>query len=202
MTGLSCSSARGGGAEADSAIGCLLRPRRVVVRDAGLRPALRKRDGRRRGQRKRKCHCKHYYEARCHGASPWSGGCRAGCPKRPVPLGKLHQRADRTSAACSRSMPPVPPRVREETHKPDELTSAAGCSTWSRRVARVPELADLGAHIIGTAPQANGTPFAIIPASISMNRKRGPVTVAAARCWRFRAATSHRPDRCLPVQAP
>jgi hypothetical protein len=131
-----------------------------------------------------------------------SGGRRAGCPKRPVPLGKLHQRADRTSAACSRSMPPVPPRVREETHKPDELTSAAGCSTWSRRVARVPELADLGAHIIGTAPQANGTPFAIIPASISMNRKRGSVTVAAARCWRFRAATSHRPDRCLPVQAP
>src|SRR6476646_10825305 len=54
-----------------------------------------------------------------------SGGRRAGCPTRRVPLGKLHQRADRKSAACRRSMPPAPPRVREETHKPDELTRAA-----------------------------------------------------------------------------
>src|SRR6478735_11201958 len=55
-----------------------------------------------------------------------SGGRRAGCPPRRVPLGKLHQRADRKSAACSRSMPPAPPRVREETHRPNELTRAAG----------------------------------------------------------------------------
>jgi hypothetical protein len=143
---------------------------------------LRKRDGRRRGQRKRKGHRKLCYEGRCHGVSPWSGGRRAGCPTRRVPLGKLHQRADRKSAACSPSMPPAPPRVREETHRPDELTRAAACSARPGRV--------------GAGARVGGAP---------VNRKRGrlvPVTAAAARCWRFRAAISHRPGRCLPVRAP
>jgi hypothetical protein len=129
MTGL-LAIQRDVGAAADSAIGRFLRPRRVVVRDAGLRPALRKRDGRRRGQRKRKCHRKLCYEGRCHGVSPWSGG-------RRVPLGKLHQRADRKSAVCSPSMPPAPPCVREETHRPDELTRGGVLGkTWSRRRGR------------------------------------------------------------------
>ena len=56
------------------------------------------------------------------------GGRRAGCPTRRIPLGRLHQRADRKSAACGHSMPPAPPRVREETHRPDESTRAAVCS--------------------------------------------------------------------------
>ena len=102
-------------------------------------------------------------------------------PTRRVPLGKLHQRADRKSAACSRSMPPAPPCVREETHRPDELTRAAVCSARPR--------------CVGAGASVGGAP---------VNRKRGrngPVTVAAARYWRFRAAISHRPGRCLPVQA-
>jgi hypothetical protein len=69
-----------------------------------------------------------------------SGGRRAGCPTRRVPLGKLHQRADRKSAACSPSMPPAPPRVREETHRPDELIRARHDLVVS---ARAPGLAAL-----------------------------------------------------------
>jgi hypothetical protein len=59
-------------------------------------------------------------------------------PARRIPLGKLHQRADRKSAACSPSMPPAPPRVREETHRPDELTRAAVCSACLVVLAQAP----------------------------------------------------------------
>src|SRR4051794_41340262 len=117
MTGL-LAIQRDVGAAADSAIGRFLRPRRVVVRDAGLRPALRKRDGRRRGQRKRKCHRKLCYEGRCHGVSPWSGGRRGGWPPRRGPLRKLPHRGGRKTGPFCPPNPPPPPPARVGNHKP------------------------------------------------------------------------------------
>ena len=208
----------------------------------------------------------------------WSGGRRAGCPTRRFPLGKLRQRTDRESDACSRSMPPASPRVREETHRPDELTRAAVCSACLVVLARAPgrrrsrvrqffsatanERANVAnrqvrddagstsrlrcsrrgtnhawanhstnrarvafvlidATSLGIGPsryrrcqRALKRPLSLMRGleprihypgfNVSVNRKRGrhgPVTVAAARCWRFRAAISHMPGRCLPVQA-
>jgi hypothetical protein len=65
-------------------------------------------------------------------------------PARRIPLGKLHQRADQKSAACSPSMSPAPPRVREKTHRANKLTRAAVGSARRRSVsARAPELAML-----------------------------------------------------------
>ena len=121
-----CNSARGGGRRGDSAIGRLLRPRRVVVRNAGLRPALRERDGRCRGRRKRKGHRELCYEGRCMAGLRGVAVVEQDCPKRPVPLGKLHQRADRSRPLPAGACPRATAVIRKPTNLMN-LTSAAGC---------------------------------------------------------------------------
>jgi hypothetical protein len=75
---------------------------------------------------------------------------------RRGPFGRLHQRADRKSTACSRNMPPAPPRVREEIHRPDELTRAAVLPTTTKR-ARVTFV------LIDATPLASAIPSPALP---------------------------------------